>query len=734
MTGAEYEARAGDNACQWLPWDQLSPALRGGKGNIDLLTTSSEHVIPSLYLYLPNMASGDDTPVPATRSEELVILASCTSEDVEANDVLDFESYHDDPSADTEHHEDAPIPVAQSTAEQQVKRPLRIGIAVFAWFVCVFFVVQRFWVFRLVPSQPKPILKPSPLPLPPPSQNYSLNFPEIFPKLDVRRSTPKCRDAWQTLMNVPCHEGILLRDWDYGPNPESASMDTMIPLLCGDRTCSRYLDMARNKMNWSCAGENVFDLEDYKGKLNTSLLEANVKDAVGVLVRRHERNCRISPQGDAIGGYCMTDLDTRFGIVDGILSDAWEDLDSFLNHTPQNFSTVGTTTCSWCTITWFREKLEAWKVGSVAGSGSTLSLPAYLQTWETAGRRCAGQQFDDTYNGVIKSYVDRGLLTKDWLPKPSREIAYLIRNGATMDDYPIPEIMNVHSILTAYINRTVDEGIDTHRKLVLANEYTSCLTSIHLAAQSLNSYPFFSWSNITTHILRDIPTALIACSEQRSLDVIELRGNTYSTCPGFRNPSWGIPQNTYDQELAPLFLPFSISPILKEFGTLYLYLFSACQGAHTLSDNSHPRRGDVPCAAIFAQWGMQDWALNRCGENMQEIIRVTRRELLKVPNMPSKLRDFHRPMGRPLTEQEKAIEVEKSDWVWDNTATGVCSDCVWRRFVNQWGIFCFELPFNTNETAMEALLTVNMLRSRCSEVGNEFPKGEWEQASGNWKL
>lgn len=661
-----------------------------------------------------------------------MIPASRANDEAEGNDVLDFEPYHDDPNANTENHEHAPIPVAQSAAEQRASRPFRqtehrIGVAVFFCFICIFFAIQAFWVFGLFP-QPKPIPKPSP----PPSQNYSLNFPEIFPKLDLRKSTPQCRGAWQTLTNIPCHEGIWLRDWDYGPNPASASMNEMLPLICGDMRCGYYLNMARNKMNWSCSGDNAFDLEGYTGKLNTTLLEVNVKDAVDVLVERHERSCQVGLPGDAIGGYCMIDLDTRFGIIDGIRSDIWKSLDSFLKHTVQNSTTIGPTKCSWCTINWFKEKLESWKPGSAARNGSSLSLPAYIRTWETAGRRCAGERFDDAYNGVIKSYVGRGLLTKDWLPKPSREISYLIRNGATMDDYPIPEIMNLHSILMSYINRTVDDGLDTHRRLILAKEYTSCLTSIHLAAESLNSYPFLSWSNITAHILRDIPTALIACSEQRTRDVMRLRGNTYSTCPGLHSPSWGFPQNTYDQKLATLFLPFSISPILKDFGTLHLYLFSACKGAHHLDDNFRFQYGEVPCAAVFAQWGMQDWALNECGEDMQEIIRVSRRELLKVPDMPSKLRNFQRPAGRPLTEQEKAIEVEKNDWVWD-ISNGVCSDCVWRRFINQLGVFCLNLGFNTNETAMEALLTANMLRARCSEVGKQFPMGEWEQASSSWK-
>jgi hypothetical protein len=465
---------------------------------------------------------------------------------------------------------------------------------------------------------------------------------------------------------------------------------------------------------------NAFALEGYLGRFNKTLLEPNAQDVVDVLFERHTRTCRTSPPGDADGGYCMTDLNTRFGIVDGIRSDGLVGLSLFLRQTDRHSSSGEMTTCSWCTLAWFKEKLGMWEEGKIMQNGSALSLPEFLRMWERAGRRCTGEQFNDVYNAAIKSYVNRGLLGKGWLPKPSGDIVYLIRNGASTGDYPVSEVIDLYSILIAYMENTPDDGPDTHRRLMVVKKYMTCLDSIQLEARSISFYPFLSWANITAHILSDVNTAMIACSEERAIGADELHMKFFWACPDFRNG-----ENKYEDELATLFLPFSIHPILKKFGTTQLFQF-ACFSADY-------RRGGVPCAAIYAQWGMQDWALIRSGENMQEIIRVTRRELLRVPEMPLKLKRFKRPTNRTLTDEEKVTEIERNDWVWANS-NGVCSDCIWRRFVDQRFGFAGLYPaIHSLELAMEWLKTAHLLRGRCLEVGKEFTESELRVASDAWK-
>ena len=43
-----------------------------------------------------------------------------------------------------------------------------------------------------------------------------------------------------------------------------------------------------------------------------------------------------------------------------------------------------------------------WEEGTIV-NGPALSLPEYLRMWERAGRRCAGEQFDDVYCTTLQS-------------------------------------------------------------------------------------------------------------------------------------------------------------------------------------------------------------------------------------------------------------------------------------------------------------------------------------------
>lgn len=641
----------------------------------------------------------------------------------ESDDVLDFAPYHDEPDDDTDNRTAGPpLPAKDHPDYSAGRKKLFIRAAIFIsyFFVLIAIVlIAVWWPWLTRATQPDPAPTARPAPTGPPNRNYSLNFPEVYPKLDVNRSSMKCRAAWATLTNIPCHEGIWLRGWDAGiPNSRSPSVDSLVPLICQD-TCSINLMFAERLLRSACVGENVFALEGYSGRFNTTLLEPNPPEVVSILLKRRTRTCRTSASGDAVGGYCMTDVVARFGIIDGIRSDGIEGLNSFLRQTDQKSSREEVTTCSWCTITWFKEKLDMWEEGKIVKDGSAMSLPEYLKMWKSAGRRCAGERFDDIYNAAIKSYVARGLLPKGWLPKPLQGIEYLIRNGASMGDYPVPEVIDLHSALMAYINHTVDDGPGTHKRLILVKEYMACIDSIQLGARSINFYPFLSWANITAYMLSDIDTAMIACSGERLTSVDELHTKFDHACPLFR-----LGRDGYEEELATLFLPFSIHPILKKFGTVELFR-SACM-------SSKWPRGGVPCAAIYAQWGMQDWALVKGGENMQEIIRVTRRELLRLPEMPSKLKNFTRPINRTLTDEEKAIEIDRVDWVWANS-NGVCSDCIWARFLNMWGFTTLIPGVHTLDLAMEWLKTTYLLRGSCLEVGKEFSESELQGASDQWK-
>lgn len=171
-----------------------------------------------------------------------------------------------------------------------------------------------------------------------------------------------------------------------------------------------------------------------------------------------------------------------------------------------------------------------------------------------------------------------------------------------------------------------------------------CLDSIQKESHSINFYSFLSWANVTSRILRDIETALIACSEDRAIDADDLWTKFFCVRPKFRNG-----ENKYDGEIEEFFLPFSIHSIFRKFGTTHLFQFTCFSHRH--------KRGGAPCAAVFEQWGMGHCALIRAGENMQEIIGVTRMGLLRVSDMPAKFKTFARPGDRGLIEGERVLEI-----------------------------------------------------------------------------
>ncbi|KAE8449910.1 hypothetical protein EG329_007387 [Mollisiaceae sp. DMI_Dod_QoI] len=221
------------------------------------------------------------------------------------------------------------------------------------------------------------------------------------------------------------------------------SLDRFVPLIC-DARCAPALEEAQKRVASACTGEDVFSLNGYKGRFNTELLESGPAEVLDVLLERQTRTCRKSPTGDAERGFCMTDLHSRWNIVDGIRSNGVESVKWFLSATnklkiekagmhrgmqgssgwsekynywreERKFGPGrGDTTCSWCTLDWLKEKLQSWEEDMAGLDGKPLDLPAFLRMLENTGKRCAGDEFMAPYHGAIQAYVDRGFLHPDW--------------------------------------------------------------------------------------------------------------------------------------------------------------------------------------------------------------------------------------------------------------------------------------------------------------------------------
>jgi hypothetical protein len=186
--------------------------------------------------------------------EEEPVVHEVRTNHLESDDVLDFEPYHDESDDETDHRNEVPPLPAEDLPNRSFGRKNHLIRA--AIFVGIFFVVIATELFVLgLPWLPR-TKQPSPAPPPPPNRNYALNFPEVYPKLDVNRSTTECRAAWKTLTNIPCHEGIWTRSWDGGvPESRGPSIDRLVPLICQNIMCPIRLTLAQTLLHSACVGE-----------------------------------------------------------------------------------------------------------------------------------------------------------------------------------------------------------------------------------------------------------------------------------------------------------------------------------------------------------------------------------------------------------------------------------------------------------------------------------------------
>lgn len=216
----------------------------------------------------------------STTEEEEVVDETRTN-DPEANGVLDFEPYHDQPQDEVHPFErvqpeatqdvltgDVPTEDAsiESPSSRSLLRKSSLIRATITFGIYFLIIGTSLFMIDILPRFRKP---PRPLPTqpPPPYSNFHLNFPEVYPILDLERSNASCRAAWATLTDIQCHEGIWSRGWDYGiPHPTTGDSETaaleiekVVPLICGgvspQRTmCHVHLELAKGLVYKACVG------------------------------------------------------------------------------------------------------------------------------------------------------------------------------------------------------------------------------------------------------------------------------------------------------------------------------------------------------------------------------------------------------------------------------------------------------------------------------------------------
>jgi hypothetical protein len=661
--------------------------------------------------------------------------------------ALNFEPYHDNPAA----HGEALPPIIDEKAQAPTSKRTRLSIVIVSiittlgCFIIIGLVLGYFLSLDVSPSKSKPEK-----PTAPPTTDWALNFVEDYPDVDPKRASVECLEAWYGLTAVSCHTALWATDSEFSlARLNRQLIDEFFELTCSGN-CTEALLAAHKSISSACAGQDDFMFYDYEGPFNTTLLEKGPASAVDGLKERQSHICQKAPLGNDAQDFCVVDLQSRWGIIHKIRSDGLSELTSFLRATQWYYTGTiyrsprgpgerskdnsyhqeetrygpgrNSTTCSWCTLRWFEEKLGKWQEG-MSMAQEQLSLPQFLRMWEAAGRRCEGNSFYEIYNAAIDSYKKQGLLSEGWEKQPLGDIPYLITHGPSPGDYPIPQTEEAISTLKNYYEKMLPRFKTKTFFFEVIEEYTSCLEWFKTAIQNLPCYPFLSFPEIKTRLLSSLPTAATACSLECIHAQRHLQDQMYYACPAVRNG---------DLEKYDRVLPYMLRRDLKEFslqsffakaGTIDLWN-SACRTSYRAFKNA-------PCAAIFKQWGAEDWVLQKPSPEM--LFRTTREQLALLPEMPPKLRDLKRVNFSEATEEDKAIWKEYEDWRM-KMLEGVCSPCVENMYLPSVGgipVLMKELKGLDQETAVEWIRSMHELRTGCEKHGVStlyFPVGDIDEA------
>ncbi|KAJ9621540.1 hypothetical protein H2203_007027 [Taxawa tesnikishii (nom. ined.)] len=525
-------------------------------------------------------------------------------------------------------------------------------------------------------------------PAPAKAINWRLNFPQLYPQLG--EPSPECQAAWASLTSVPCHEKIFNRGWDNGTHLSLFEPEPMryCPQLC-DETCRTALSEAYTLIRDACSGTH-FQTDGYSGTFNTTWLEPGPVEALGVLLRRNTHTCRKSEAGDSEYEYCMIELYERWYILDGMNAGNLEGITRFVQDTDRPGREMGgwrsgtrgsgtdggwkqsykikvpertfgpgrgETTCGWCTLAWFENKLNAWREGAVISpdSGKPVSLPEFIHRIRDAGQRCETAQWNAIYEKAIMKYQEMGLLEANWETGQSGDLEYLITHGAGPGDEPIP------SIDTAIAK--LDASLDSHPTRE-ASRAKACLEELSTHIQSLPCYIHLDNSTIESMIapvtLRTRNNLFSSyCSEECSSAL----GKTHGSSPAFK----------YCKTSA------AFHPLVKPYWKTYRAAHKIRQNVCHRVDRS-TKTEDQQCASVFHN-NDPEWVWEGRPSTPEFIEAVSQQlaalEATPVPDVVTAAlgKSYHDPESQALRKALPKWEEELKN--------GICSACVWQWIVGE---------------------------------------------------
>ena len=570
-----------------------------------------------------------------------------------------------------------------------------------------------------------------------PHVKVELNFPREYPKLDTERSTEACRNAWNSLTAVPCHEQIWSRSWDFGHyNPLEFELDRFLPLIC-KAECTDALSEAKSMISSSCSAHDKFEYQGYKGRFNTTVLEPNPVAVIDMLVARQIHDCQTSPTGDAERGYCMTDIQERWSILNGLMLGPLHGIDEFLLKTNQyrtepaeqmlgmiggsgwlveyNYMREersfgprrGETTCSYCTLDWLGRKLKSWKPDLIYyDDGSPVELPVYLERISKAGRRCAGENFTTLWAEAIDQYEEQGLLDREgkWLRQPSGNKLYLFRHGPSAGDSPLPEIrgyleeMGNWQSSHPYLSEKESEELD---------HVTSCLQGLHEEVLSMTCYPFLSIEDLASNILDTPEHFRSSCTKDCQVSIQRLKVMTIKTCPELIYHQKH--HRTQEREI-----PFS----LYEWGEM---IFSDAGSLASAEKACGWNQKEPTCGMVFAQFSKPSWITQADidAHEFEQAVRVAVKNLLPAIPTTASIVDLVAHSDEPTKDEQELFRKQKADIEYS-----VCSSCVWEQFAGAeyWPKNLASL--RGDKEIYEWMYTLRMLSDTCAARGVEFDNSE----------
>jgi hypothetical protein len=601
-------------------------------------------------------------------------------------------------------------------------------------------------------------------PWPPWPKEAPLNFVKRYPVLNDSQSSPECRAAWGALTAVPCPSYILSRNWDDRSESVSPPLISRIVSEICEETCIAALRKAQASLVSTCAGQAAFGIDWDRGRINTKPLESDPSKVVDALVQRTEYTCRKSPIGDAERGFCKVDMSSRWDIVDRYEDDGITELDMFVSATKiyrkelasriQGLDTPtsvyksvkeerrygprrNSTTCSWCTLNWFENKLAMFDANKI-GFGGPESLPQFLRMWEKGGRRCEGNRFNEIFNSAVQSYKNAGLLDEQWESEPSGRIGYLVLHGPSSGDYPLSYAQDIIQRVMRYRKKHGSTALvptsnpEDERTGSLHDESISCLETFLFEAQELPCYPFIYWEDIKQHVLSSPDIARAACSEACFSAINTLRQKVSDACPSTKL----LGMHAYDDVLPKTIdwsTDFSLARWFGDRNDNRTGLMSGYRGACVRTSGPN----DIPCGAVFAKWEREEWIYGGRWAKFPDVIRVTQQQLKILPNIPDDLGEWNEPVDIEMTKEEKHKIGQLATWK-RTIEDGVCSACMWRTFASNTRnaeILQSVMPKATEdgeEIAMEWIKTMHMLRTECAARRIEFSEQEAADTDAAW--